>query len=328
MWRIVFAQLRLNGWNRGVGDVTTGMIPYIVQAPRFFAGQIKVGDLLQTVAAFGNVCGAMSFFRDSYDEFTVYRAALLRIDQMLDSDHRARELPRIAVTDADAALTLTDVGVRNLQGQDMITDLNLALTPGGSVVVKGPSGCGKTTLLRSLAQLWPQTSGLVARPDGWATLFLPQLPYLPLGNLRETVVYPLPVEEVSDEELKQALRDVSLGHLTERLDQEADWAAVLSLGSSSGSPSCGCCWCGPQWCSWMSPPRPWTKGLRTRCTRWCANGCPPAWWSVWATARPSTATISRGWSSPEPEAGNSSRFPADTGARMLRELLATPVRLI
>lgn len=53
---------------------------------------------------------------------------------------------------------------------------------------------------------------------------------MPLGNLRETIVYPLPVEEVSDEELKQALRDVSLGHLTERLDQEADWAAVLSLG--------------------------------------------------------------------------------------------------
>jgi putative ATP-binding cassette transporter len=149
---------------------------------------------------------------------------------MLDSDHRARELPRINVAGADDALILTDVQVRDLQGLDMIADLNLTLTAGDSVVVKGPSGCGKTTLLRSLAQLWPQASGLVERPDGWATLFLPQLPYLPLGNLRETVVYPLPVEDVTDEELKQALRDVSLGHLTERLDQEADWAAVLSLG--------------------------------------------------------------------------------------------------
>lgn len=214
---------------------------------------------------------------------------------MLDSDHRARELPRIAVTDADAVLTLTDVAVRNLQGQDMITDLNLALTPGGSVVVKGPSGCGKTTLLRSLAQLWPQTSGLVARPDGWATLFLPQLPYLPLGNLRETIVYPLPVEEVSDEELKQALRDVSLGHLTERLDQEADWAAVLSLGEQQRVSFVRVLLVRPTVVFLDESTSTWTKGWRMRCTRWCASGCPPARWSVWGTGRRLTAIISRGW---------------------------------
>lgn len=230
MWRIVFAQLRLNGWNRGVGDVTTGMIPYIVQAPRFFAGQITLGGLLQTVAAFGNVCGAMSFFRDSYDEFTILRAALLRIDQMLEGDHRARELPRISVDSAPDSLTLTEVDVCDLQGRPMIGDLNLALRPGDSVVVKGPSGCGKTTLLRSLAELWPQTTGLVRYPAGRQTLFLPQLPYLPLGDLRAAVVYPLPVADVTDGELRDTLRAVSLGHLTERLDEEADWAAVLSLG--------------------------------------------------------------------------------------------------
>lgn len=230
MWRIVFAQLRLNGWNRGVGDVTTGMIPYIVQAPRFFTGQIMVGDLLQTVGAFGSVCGAMAFFRDSYDQFTMYRAALMRIDQMIDSDQRARELPSMDATVSDDSLVLADVQIRGLQGQEMITDLNMTLVPGTSVVVKGPSGCGKTTLLRGLAQLWPQADGTVERPDGWRTLFLPQLPYLPLGNLREAVVYPLPVRDVTDEELKATLRDVALGHLVERLDEEADWAAVLSLG--------------------------------------------------------------------------------------------------
>ena len=230
MWRIVFAQLRLNGWNRGVGDVTTGMIPYIVQAPRFFAGQITLGGLLQTVAAFGSVCGAMSFFRDSYDEFTVYRAALMRIDQMLDSDRRARELPRLGVTPTQTSLTLTDVGVWDLQGQRLIAGLNLVLAPGAGVVVKGPSGCGKTTLLRSLARLWPHVCGSVSYPPGWGTLFLPQLPYLPLGDLRATVAYPLPVADVSDSELRDTLRAVSLGHLADRLDDEADWASVLSLG--------------------------------------------------------------------------------------------------
>ncbi|WP_454789035.1 ABC transporter ATP-binding protein/permease [Mycolicibacterium lutetiense] len=230
MWRIVFAQLRLGGWNRGVGDVTTGMIPYIVQAPRFFAGQITLGGLLQTVAAFGNVCAAMAFFRDSYDEFTVYRAALMRIDQMLAHDHRARELPRISVAATRDSLALAEVQVDDLQGRPMITDLSMVLTPGDSVVVKGPSGCGKTTLLRSLAELWPRTAGLVQYPPGWATLFLPQLPYLPLGDLRASVVYPLPIADVSDSELRDTLRAVALGHLAERLDDEADWSSVLSLG--------------------------------------------------------------------------------------------------
>lgn len=230
MWRIVFAQLRLNGWNRGVGDVTTGMIPYIVQAPRFFTGQITLGGLLQTVAAFGNVCAAMAFFRDSYDEFTVYRAALMRIDQVLAHDHRARELPRISVGTTRDSLGLTDVHVGDLRGRPLITDLTMMLNPGDSVVVKGPSGCGKTTLLRSLAELWPRTSGLVEYPPGWATLFLPQLPYLPLGDLRAAVVYPLPIAEVSDSELRDTLRAVALGHLTQRLEEEADWASVLSLG--------------------------------------------------------------------------------------------------
>ncbi|MBU9764056.1 ABC transporter ATP-binding protein/permease [Mycobacterium sp. TNTM28] len=230
MWRIVFAQLRLNGWNRGVGDVTTGMIPYIVQAPRFFAGQITLGGLLQTVAAFGNVCGAMSFFRDSYDEFTVYRAALMRIDQLLEGDSRARALPRMSVGAAADILTLTDVEVSDLQGRPLVTGLTMLLTPGDSVVVKGPSGCGKTTLLRSLAGLWPATTGSARYPGGWATLFLPQLPYLPLGDLRSAVGYPLPVAEVSDSELCDVLRAVALGHLTERLAEAADWASVLSLG--------------------------------------------------------------------------------------------------
>lgn len=64
----------------------------------------------------------------------------------------------------------------------------------------------------------------------WATLFLPQLPYLPLGDLRAAVVYPMPVADVTDSELRDTLRAVALGHLTERLDEEADWASLLSSG--------------------------------------------------------------------------------------------------
>ena len=68
----------------------------------------------------------------------------------------------------------------------LIDPLDVRLDPGESLVITGSSGSGKTTLLRSLAQLWPFTSGTLRRPQD-DTMFLSQLPYMPLGDLRAVV---------------------------------------------------------------------------------------------------------------------------------------------
>jgi putative ATP-binding cassette transporter len=97
------------------------------------------------------------------------------------------------------------------------------------MVITGSSGTGKTTLLRSLAQLWPFTSGTLHRPaDG--TMFLSQLPYAPLGDLRSVVSYPSAAGDFDDTAIETALGTVVLGHLAGRLDDVADWANVLSPG--------------------------------------------------------------------------------------------------
>jgi putative ATP-binding cassette transporter len=84
-------------------------------------------------------------------------------------------------------------------------------------------------LLRSLAQLWPFTSGTVRSPaDG--TMFLSQLPYMPLGDLRTVISYPAAAGEFDDAAIQSALDTVALGHLSSRLDEVADWAKVLSPG--------------------------------------------------------------------------------------------------
>jgi putative ATP-binding cassette transporter len=60
-------------------------------------------------------------------------------------------------------------------------------------------------------------------------MFLSQLPYLPLGDLRTVVCYPgvdFPVDDV----LRVVLEQVALGHLVDRLDEDQDWAKVLSPG--------------------------------------------------------------------------------------------------
>ena len=47
----------------------------------------------------------------------------------------------------------------------LIDPLDVRLDAGDSLVITGGSGTGKTTLLRSLAQLWPFTSGTLRRPE-------------------------------------------------------------------------------------------------------------------------------------------------------------------
>ena len=75
------------------------------------------------------------------------------------------------------------------------------------MIITGKSGAGKTTLLRSLAQLWPFTSGTMRCPAGEnETMFLSQLPYVPLGDLRTVVSYPRhEAGEIPDETLRAAL---------------------------------------------------------------------------------------------------------------------------
>ena len=119
--------------------------------------------------------------------------------------------------------------MRTPAGARLIDPLDVRLEPGESLVITGGSGSGKTTLLRSLAQLWPFTSGTLRRPQD-DTIFLSQLPYMPLGDLRGVICYPSEPGRHSDDEVRAALDTVSLGHLGSRLDEVADWSKILSPG--------------------------------------------------------------------------------------------------
>jgi putative ATP-binding cassette transporter len=134
-----------------------------------------------------------------------------------------------ALPSADGSLELDDVEVRTPQGARLLEPLDVRLDSGESLVITGGSGTGKTTLLRSLAQLWPFTSGTVRCPAD-DTMFLSQLPYMPLGDLRTVISYPAIAGEFDDAAIQSALDTLALGHLSGRLDEVADWAKVLSPG--------------------------------------------------------------------------------------------------
>jgi vitamin B12/bleomycin/antimicrobial peptide transport system ATP-binding/permease protein len=223
--------LRLIGWNYMVTE-TILPLPFVLQAPRLFAGTIKLGDVTQSAGAFGKIESGLSFFRNAYSQFASYNAAIIRLHGLVEANERARALPVLpAEPSRDDSVELDDVEVHTPAGDRLIDRLDLRLERGESLVITGSSGSGKTTLLRSLAELWPAATGLWRRPaDDHATMFLSQLPYLPLGDLRTVVSYPARSGDIDDKRLHDVLTRVSLPHLRDRLDDDQDWAKVLSPG--------------------------------------------------------------------------------------------------
>lgn len=222
------------GFNLSVSQAIVPL-PWVLQAPRLFAGQIKFGDVTQTAAAFGSIHDGLSFFRNAYDHFASYRAAIIRLHGLVVADEQARQLPELLVKPSvNGAVDIDGVEVRTPDGDQLIDPLDLHLSEGDALVITGPSGSGKTTLLRSLAQLWPYASGTFRRPGNSTaanqTMFLSQLPYVPLGNLRAVVTYPFSAGDIPDTQLREALTAVVLPHLVDRLDELQDWAKVLSPG--------------------------------------------------------------------------------------------------
>lgn len=229
--RFVNRTIALTGWNLSMSQIINPL-PLVIQAPRLFKGEIDLGDVTQSSSAFGSIHDSLSFFRNAYDSFASYRAAIIRLHGLVETNSVARQLPKLETHGCtDGSVELKQVEVRTPSGTQLVDPIDLRLEPGETLVITGPSGAGKTTLLRSLALLWPFTSGTLTRPmDEHDTMFLSQLPYVPLGDLRTVVSYPASSGDIEDQELQHALTKVALPHLAIRLGEVQDWAKVLSPG--------------------------------------------------------------------------------------------------
>jgi vitamin B12/bleomycin/antimicrobial peptide transport system ATP-binding/permease protein len=229
--RYVRRTIGLVGWNFSASQAVSPL-PLLLQAPRLFAGAIKLGDVTQSGTAFGKIQSGLSFFRNAYSQFASYDAAMNRLYGLVEACDRAEEMPVLtSLSSPDGSVQLLGVEVFSTTGEQLIAPLDVRLNSGDSLVITGPSGSGKTTLIRALAELWPAVTGTWSRPaDEHETMFVSQLPYVPLGPLRAVVSYPAGSDAFDDDRLRDMLVRVSLPHLRDRLDVEHDWAKVLSPG--------------------------------------------------------------------------------------------------
>ena len=207
------------------------LVPYLLCGPRFFAGAISLGGLIQLVQAFMRVRTAFSWFIYEYKELALLRSVcrrLVELDSALDAGGAPGSLRRRHRR--RPGLRVRALRVRSPDGTALAGPLSWTLLPGQRWLLTGASGAGKSTLLRALAGLWPHASGVIAGPSRGRMLFLPQQSYLPQGSLRQCLSYPASDQDVPDDVCRHALRAVGLGALEPDLLCERDWSQRLSPG--------------------------------------------------------------------------------------------------
>lgn len=230
-WGIMRRQKRLTWFTSFYGQLAI-IFPFLVASPRYFAGTIELGGLMQISSAFGQVQSALSWFVDAYTSLAEWKATVERLTGFEAAMTEARSIgSRAAILRKPTPapeIALEKVALALPSGEALLGGIELKLKPRQSVLVTGASGSGKSTLFRALAGIWPFGHGTIRVPHGVRVLFLPQKPYLPLGNLRTVASYPAPPK--SDREIGDVLNLVGLPGLAERLDEEANWSLRLSLG--------------------------------------------------------------------------------------------------
>ena len=211
------------------------IFPIVIVSPAYFAGLFQLGGLTQTASAFNSVQTALSFFINVYRSFAEWRAVIERIAGFEASIAQANAIGTTGATiklaagdSAQIRLDGLDVSLPN--GKPQVAADGIAFAPRDQVLVAGPSGSGKSTLFRAIGGIWPFGAGKVSLPADAKVMILPQRPYLPIGTLAAAVSYPAVADTFPAERIAELLVAVGLPGLAGRLDEDAHWARMLSVG--------------------------------------------------------------------------------------------------
>jgi putative ATP-binding cassette transporter len=233
-WLAVIRQHGHLTWMINSNSFFSPILPVLLAAPKYFAGEITLGAVMQIATAFTAVLTALNWFGDNFIRLAEWSASAKRVAELNEAleEMDTESVSEIVIENTSSdAIQLTDLSIVHRDGRVVIDDVDIKVEPGERVLLGGESGSGKSTLIRAIAGLWPWGEGRILLPAGAKLAFVPQRPYIPLGTLRDALAYPADSQHLSDERALAVLKDVGLGYLSSKLDEEDErWDQTLSGG--------------------------------------------------------------------------------------------------
>lgn len=237
-WRAMMWKQGHMTWITAATLMIAPVAPLLLGAPKYLAGDMSLGSLMQAAAAFVQVQAALNWIAENALRLADWFASARRVSELNDAfDRLDATISRHGRSDMvahrpspDDSVHLLNVRITQHDGRIVVGDAETVIAPGQKVLVRGDCGSGKSTLIRAIAGLWPWGSGEIQIPPRAKVAFLPQQPYFPPGSLRAALLYPNFEREEPQARIADALTRCGLAHLIARLDETDDWRTALSAG--------------------------------------------------------------------------------------------------
>lgn len=226
--KTILKERQLNYFMSGYSHIS-GVVPFLIAAPKYFSGAFGMGELMQTVQAFNSVRVSLSWFILNYPSLTEWKATVDRLtqfDRLLRMEHALRG-PKVEVQ-PENSWKLQDLQLRTPDGSALGRPVSQLWQSGRRIAITGPSGIGKSTLVQALRGIWLFGEGNVFSPAG-KKLFFAQTPYLPEGSICSLLSYPS-ADVVNEEDAKRILTKLELDQWIPNLHEVRKWDMIFSPG--------------------------------------------------------------------------------------------------
>jgi putative ATP-binding cassette transporter len=233
-WLEVVRQHGRVTWVMNANGAMVPVVPLLMCAPKYLAGELTLGEVMQLASAFVQVQMAIAWLVDNYWRIAEWFASARRIVELEDSLDGADPVstaraPMFRVAPSqDDALRLENLRLTDEHGRVVVERADVAVPQGEKVVLTGDPGSGKSLLVRAMANLWHLGEGRILLPPERRLAFLPASPFLPAGSLRDALTYPAAPNGDMDDLLRESLVACGAPALAERLDDISRWDQTLS----------------------------------------------------------------------------------------------------
>lgn len=234
-WYAIILRQKLLLWFTAGYNQLAVVLPLLVALPNYFGRVFMLGGLMQSLRAFAHIQDASSFFVNSYTQIAEWRAITQRLvtflNHMQTLDAKILQQNQLMFHETEEnKISTRQLSIYTPRQDKLLNNMTEEFLHGRHYLIKGISGVGKSTFIRTLAGIWPYAKGEVTLPGKQKIMYLPQTSYMPIGSLKEAILFPDKEHEIEDDRLRAILKDCHLELLIPRLYEQATWSEQLSPG--------------------------------------------------------------------------------------------------